>query len=38
MAKYEMENQRKLAKKKYMDYQEELRRKQALEEKKAQKK
>ena len=38
MAKYEMENQRKLAKKKYNDYQDELRRKQALEEKKAQKK
>jgi len=38
MAKYEMENQRKLAKKKYQDYQEELRRKQALEEKKNQKK
>lgn len=33
-----METQRKIAKKKYNDYQEELRRKQALEEKKAQKK
>jgi hypothetical protein len=38
MAKYEMENQRKQAKKKYNDYQDELKRKQALEEKKAQKK
>lgn len=38
MAKYEMENQRKLAKRKYQDYQDELRRKQALEEKKNQKK
>ena len=33
-AKYEMENQRKIAKKKFQDYQDELRRKQALEEKK----
>ena len=38
MANYEMENQRKQAKKKYNDYQDELKRKQALEEKKAQKK
>ena len=37
-AKYEMENQRKIAKKKFQDYQEELRRKQALEDKKNQKK
>ena len=35
---YDMESQRKIAKKKFMEYQEELRRKQALEEKKAQKK
>ena len=37
-AKYEMENQRKLAKKKFQDYQDELRRKQAVEDKKNQKK
>lgn len=38
LAEFEMENQRKAVKEKFMQYQEELRRKQALEEKKAQKK
>uniref|UniRef100_A0A7S3IZH6 Uncharacterized protein n=1 Tax=Strombidium inclinatum TaxID=197538 RepID=A0A7S3IZH6_9SPIT len=38
LAVYEIEDQRKLAKKRAADYQEELRRKQALEEKKANKK
>lgn len=38
LAIYEIESQRKAAKRKMQEYQEELRRKQALEEKKAQKK